>query len=100
MELGVFARRPPSLRCRLGTLVLALPVAPQASLFWSHSASTESVRQPEFLLVSGIGLALNLDHALSVHWLRPRPTGPIDLVPCFPSVPWPDPYTIVPAPRM
>lgn len=78
MELGVFARRPPSLRCLLGTLMLALPVAPQASLFWSHSASAESVRQPEFWQVSGMGFVLNLDHAPSVHRLRSGPTGPTD----------------------
>lgn len=58
------------------------------------------MRQPEFLLVSRLGLALNLDRAPSVHRLRPRPIGPTNFVLCFLPVPRPDSHTVIPAPNI
>lgn len=89
MELRVFVRRPPSLRCCLGILMLALPVAPPSSGFRSQRlgrvrVSAESACQPEFLLVGWIGLELDPDHAPSISWPRLPPNWLHPLTASFP----------------
>lgn len=98
MELRVFARLPPSLRCCLGTLMLVLSLcSPQ---YFGVSASAEFACQPKFLLVRWKGFAsiLTTPHLLTGPALHP--TGPLHLVPRFPAVPWPCRYTAVSTPRI
>lgn len=83
MELRVFARLLPSLRCCLGTFMLVLSLcSPQ---YFGVSASAESACQPEFLLMRLRGFALDPDHAPFAHWPRPPPNWHHPLSASFPS---------------